>query len=93
MSRPRLVLDTNLVLPALLFRGATVSWLRHEIGAPAVPDCRDPFDRPFLELALAGRADALITGDDDLLVLAPQFSIPILTAAASAVRLSQPPHA
>ena len=30
---------------------------------PPVPDCRDPFDRPFLELARAGNADALVTGN------------------------------
>ena len=39
-----------------------------------IPDCRDPFDRPLLELALAARADALLTGDKDLLVLADGFS-------------------
>ncbi len=32
-----------------------------------LPDCRDPFDRPFLELALVAKADALVTGDKDLL--------------------------
>ena len=46
---------------------------------PAIPDCRDPSDKPFLELALAGQADALVTGDGDLLVLAPIFPIPIIT--------------
>ena len=30
---------------------------------PTVPECRNPFDRPFLELALAGRADALVSGN------------------------------
>ena len=45
---------------------------------PVVPDCRDPSDRPFLELALAGQADALVTGDNDLLALAPVFSVPII---------------
>lgn len=34
---------------------------------PAVPDCRDPSDKPFLELTLAGQTDALVTGDADLL--------------------------
>lgn len=48
---------------------------------PPVPDCRDPFDRPFLELAVAGKADALVTGDKDLHSLAPTFTIPILTPA------------
>ena len=49
---------------------------------PPVPECRDPFNRPFLELALAGGADALVTGDADLLALADLFAVPILTPAA-----------
>ena len=44
-----------------------------------VPECRDPNEIPFLQLALAGRADALVTGDSDLLALAPMFAIPIIT--------------
>ncbi|MCY4108612.1 MAG: putative toxin-antitoxin system toxin component, PIN family [Chloroflexi bacterium] len=128
----RLVLDTNVLLSALLFPDGGLSWLRETwqsgailplvsrdttselirvllypkfrlnederedlladylpwcetvtvSGSLAVPDCRDPFDRPFLELALSGRADALVTGDGDLLALAPVFSVPILTPNA-----------
>ena len=47
------------------------------------PNCRDPFDRPFLELALAAKADILITGDDDLIALAPTFAVPIVTPLAA----------
>ena len=47
---------------------------------PLTPACRDIFDVPFLQLALAGCADALITGDQDLLCLNLIFSCPILTA-------------
>ncbi|WP_420614994.1 putative toxin-antitoxin system toxin component, PIN family [Candidatus Palauibacter sp.] len=54
---------------------------------PPVPECRDPFDRMFLELALAGRADALVTGDRDLLTLASTFPVPILTPQAFGGRL------
>ena len=43
--------------------------------------CRDANDDMFLETALLGRADAIITGDKDLLVLHPFKDIPILTAA------------
>ena len=43
-----------------------------------VPSCRDPWDRPFLQLALAGEAEGLVTGDQDLLVLADTFSVPII---------------
>ena len=52
-----------------------------------VPDYRDSFDRPFLELALVARADALLTGDKDLLVLTEVFQVPILTPAAFRIRL------
>ena len=55
---------------------------------PDIPDCRDPRDRPFLELAVAAQADALVTGDHDLLVLAPVFAIPIITPAALRARLA-----
>lgn len=47
---------------------------------PATPACRDAFDLPFLQLAVAGKAKALLTGDRDLLSLAGAFACPILTA-------------
>ena len=47
---------------------------------PRTPQCRDPFDVPFLLLAVAGKADYLVSGDRDLLVLAGEFSCPIVTA-------------
>jgi len=47
---------------------------------PETPECRDPFDLPFLQLAVAGKADYLVSGDQDLLSLAGQFACPIITA-------------
>lgn len=132
MSPPRIVLDTNVLLSALLFHAGSLSWLRtawqsdticplasHDTTAElirvlsypkfrltdderedlladylpwcetvvvsnpkGVPNCRDPFDRAFFELALTAKADALVTGDKDLLVLAKTFSVSILTPAA-----------
>jgi putative PIN family toxin of toxin-antitoxin system len=38
---------------------------------------RDPSDRPILAEAVAGRADALVTGDRDLLVLAARSPVAI----------------
>lgn len=132
MSSLRLVLDTNVLLSALVFRSASMTWLRTAWQSegiiplasrdtvsellrvlaypkfrltpsdrddlladylpwcetvtipdpvPVTPECRDPFDQPFLVLALAGRADALVTGDRDLLELAEAFPIPILAPA------------
>jgi putative PIN family toxin of toxin-antitoxin system len=40
---------------------------------PAVPECRDPQDAPFMHLAVAGKAQALVSGDRDLLALAGEF--------------------
>jgi putative PIN family toxin of toxin-antitoxin system len=40
--------------------------------------CRDPKDDKFLELAVNGFADLIITGDNDLLVLNPFRDIPIV---------------
>lgn len=46
----------------------------------ATPPCRDAFDVPFLESALAGKAGALVTGDKDLLSLAGDLACPIFGA-------------
>jgi uncharacterized protein len=43
-----------------------------------IPECRDPFDVPFLTLALVSHADYLVTGDQDLLCLTDQFACPII---------------
>jgi len=47
-----------------------------------LPRCRDPHDEMFIRLAYAAKADAIVTGDEDLLTLAPDSSIPILTPVA-----------
>ena len=49
-----------------------------------VTACRDPTDDKFLELAINGHADLIVTGDNDLLVLSPFRGIPIVTPAAFA---------
>jgi len=43
--------------------------------------CRDPKDDKFLELAVAGKATHLVTGDDDLLVLNPFPGCEIISPA------------
>jgi uncharacterized protein len=40
--------------------------------------CRDPKDDKFLELAVSGTADVIVSGDADLLVLNPFRGIPIV---------------
>ena len=44
--------------------------------------CRDPTDDKFLELAVNGHADLIVSGDGDLLALNPFRQIPIVTPAA-----------
>ena len=47
---------------------------------PAV--CRDANDQPLLDLAQSGKADLLVTGDEDLLALAGQTTFLIETPEA-----------
>lgn len=44
--------------------------------------CRDAKDQPFLDLAHTAKADALVTGDRDLLILSGQTSFHIVTSEA-----------
>ncbi len=120
----RAVLDTNVVLSALVFRGGAAGQVRQawqrglvlplastatvqelvrvlaypkfrlsqaeqdELLAdylpyaetvripklpPTVPDCRDVLDLPFMHLAVAGKAQVLVSGDHDLLIIAAEF--------------------
>jgi putative PIN family toxin of toxin-antitoxin system len=48
--------------------------------------CRDPDDDKFLELAVLGRADVIVSGDADLLALDPFHGIPIIDPATFARR-------
>jgi putative PIN family toxin of toxin-antitoxin system len=129
----RVVLDTNIVLSALLFSTGRLAWVRQawqcqrlqplvcretagellrvlaypkfELSAkeqrallgdflpyaetlslpmpwPPTPACRDEKDRVFLALAQAAHADALVSGDADILALKNQFPLCICTADA-----------
>lgn len=135
---PVVVLDTNLVLSALVFAGgriatlrtawqsgrivllvssATASELMRVLGypkfklsandrdelladylphcrsvriperPPKLPQCRDANDQMFIELAAVGKADFLVTGDKDLLVMAGGFGGRVVTAEALVERL------
>lgn len=44
-----------------------------------VNECRDPKDNKYLELAVSGKAECIVTGDEDLLVLHTFRQIDILT--------------
>ena len=44
-----------------------------------VRECRDPRDDKFLEVALNGRADVIVTGDGDVLAMNPWRGIAILS--------------
>ena len=52
------------------------------IIAERIAACRDPTDDKFFELAVNGRADFIVSGDPDLLVLNPFRDIPIVAPTA-----------
>ncbi len=43
-----------------------------------INECRDPKDNKYLELAVCGGANLIVTGDNDLLILNPFRRITIL---------------
>ena len=53
---------------------------------PQVPEFRDVLDAPFMHVAVAGKAQVLVSGDRDLLAVAAEFeqvsACPILTLDA-----------
>jgi putative PIN family toxin of toxin-antitoxin system len=74
---------------AELIDADTQAWLRNLMAAAElvaiterITACRDPTDDKFLELAVSGQADLIVTGDADLLALNPFRGIPIITPAA-----------
>jgi putative PIN family toxin of toxin-antitoxin system len=59
------------------------------VAAPPLPEpiCRDPDDDAVLACAVAARADLIVSGDGDLLMLQAFQGIPIVTAAEALQRL------
>jgi putative PIN family toxin of toxin-antitoxin system len=74
-------------LARLIAPAARIFLMQLMAGAESVPidtrvvACRDAKDDKFLELAVNGAADVLVSGDKDLLVLNPFRGIPILAPA------------
>jgi uncharacterized protein len=74
---------------AALVDPVVVDWIR-ELMARAeavriigrIAACRDPTDDEFLELAVNGKADVIVSGDADLLVLNPFRGIPVVRPAS-----------
>jgi hypothetical protein len=66
--------DERLEFLAVLLREAKLIEVAEHVG-----ECRDPRDNKFLELAISGQADCIVSGDQDLLVLHPFRGISIVT--------------
>ena len=88
VARPRL---------ASLIDPETQAWLKNLMGAAElvtiterIVACRDPTDDKFLELAVNGHADLIVSGDADLLVLNPFRDIPIVTPAMFVQGVARP---
>jgi uncharacterized protein len=88
LERPKLrpYLDPEMI--AEFFVRVRITWQCVPI-VQRVLLCRDPKDDKFLELALNGQADFLITGDQDLLVLHPYQDKPVLTPALFLTTIGQ----
>ncbi len=80
LSRPRIQNkyhitneDIQTILMLILLRGQAITPDRQ------ITACRDPKDNQFLEVAAAGQADVIVSGDKDLLVLDPFENISIVS--------------
>ena len=76
--------DLSDFLDMLILRGELVQLDVAVLASAAVTELRDPNDVPKLATLLSVGADWLVTGDQDLLVLAGTY--PILTPAAFVAR-------
>jgi len=65
--------------------------LRGELVTPTrkVKICRDPQDDMFIEAALAGNAEVVVTGDEDLLTLMEFETVRFITPRLFLARLDQ----
>ena len=68
--------DIETVVSLILLRGEAVTPVER------ITACRDPKDDKFLEVAVAGKADVIVSGDRDMLVLEQVGDIPILPPSA-----------
>ncbi len=75
--------DVGTLLSLIVLRGEKV------VPLQKIQICRDPKDDMMLELAVNGRADLIVSGDKDLLVLNPFQSIPIVGASEFLKRLEE----
>ena len=96
LSETRRYLTTKFKVPAT-HADEIISFLRGhaELVTPATVStdaCRDPDDLPVLGTAVAGRAELLVTGDQDLLTLHVYAGIAIITPRACYERLQRAPR-
>ena len=61
----------------------------HVVPTESISVCRDPKDNKWLELAICGNSDCLITGDDDLLTLDGFRGVTITTPAVFVQSLAE----
>jgi len=82
LGRPRMVHRYGLTAAEVDALCALVI-LRGELVRPGrvITACRDPKDDKFLEVAVAGQADVIVTSDGDLEALDPFEGIPMISPA------------
>lgn len=79
---------TGLTPDGVLDRYLALATRVHPTPLPA-PVSRDPDDDQVIACALAAAADAIVSGDADLLTLGSHQGIPVLTAAQALDRISK----
>jgi uncharacterized protein len=76
--------DIETLLRLMILRG------EHVTPNIKIQACRDPKDNKFLEIAITASADAIVSGDGDLLDLHSFQNIPILTTSQFLDQINPP---
>jgi len=70
---PQIVLDTNVLISALMYPNSPSS------RTVTTEDYRDPKDNQFLNLALSASCQIMVSGDADLRTMSPYQGISIIS--------------
>ena len=87
LSRPRLHLSADVVAVVMELAHRKAEWVMPNESIRVI--VADPSDNKFLEAALEGKADCIVSGDEHLLAVKAFRDIPILTARQFMRRLEE----
>jgi putative PIN family toxin of toxin-antitoxin system len=87
LNYPKFSLSTEKIQAFTAYYLPFTEKIENVISVPNAPVCRDPHDQKFINLAILGQADILVTGDTDLHVLNEQLPFALETPTTYQLRV------